>query len=134
MRGTKRPTPFGGKPLRGFGKPKPIKQEWPKNVMEADANRGLAIAALGRRVCLTLNYHGCHRVIGVFTVGLTQANRPAMSAWQVDGQSNEMTVPGWGMFCFDECFDVALSDHPMPAAPADYCKGAKQFIRIDAEF
>ena len=57
-----------------------------------------------------------------------------MSAWQIDGQSNSHPVPGWGLFCFDECFNVALSDFPSPPPPSDYSKGAKQFKRIIAEF
>lgn len=57
-----------------------------------------------------------------------------MSAWQIDGQSNSYTIPDWGLFCFDECFDVALSDLPMPAPPPDYRKRAKQFSFIDADF
>ncbi|MFC3309566.1 hypothetical protein [Blastomonas aquatica] len=115
-------------------KAKPIERVWPKNPLAAAKSRQDALLALAQRRCLTFTYHGCYRVVGVFTVGLTQAGRPAMSAWQIDGQSNSGTVPKWGLFCFDECFDVALSDLPMPTQPADYSKGAKQFRIIDAEF
>ena len=134
MRGPKKPSWGAFKPPKRTGKLAPIKDEWPKNFMMTDVNRGLALTALERGVCLAFDYHGCHRIVGVFTVGLTQANRPAMSAWQVDGQSNEISIPGWGTFCFDECFNVALSDRPAPPAPADYRKGAKNFSRIDREF
>ena len=56
-----------------------------------------------------------------------------MSVFQVDGQTNHPPIPGWRLFCFDECFDVALSNLPSTAPRPDYKKGAKQFIRIDAE-
>lgn len=125
--------PSAFKPVK-FKAPKAAKPEWAKNPFEASGNHDLAIEAMRRGVCLAFRYHDSHRVVGVFTVGLTKAGRPAMSAWQVDGQSNELTLPDWGTFCFDECFNVSLSDRPSPPPPANYSKGAKQFIRIDAEF
>jgi hypothetical protein len=130
----RKPTFGGWKPPKNpFKAFKPIKPEWPKNRLP-NGLPDLAIRALREGRCLAFQYHGCFRVVGVFTVGLTQANRPAMSAWQVDGQANDIAIPGWGIFCFDECFDVALSDHPTPPAPSDYRKGAKQFRVIHAEF
>lgn len=119
-----------------FGKrrsSKPEKPEWSKNTREAASNHDLAVQALRSGVCLVFRYHNCDRVVGVFTVGTTRAGRPAMSAWQVDGQSNEIAIPDWGTFCFDECFNVALSDRPMPSPPSTYRRGAKQFGRIDVE-
>ncbi len=64
---------------------------------------------------------------------LTLADRPAMSAFQVDGKSNTPPIPDWRLFCFDECFNVALSDLPSSGPRPEYKKGAKQFHRIDAE-
>lgn len=76
---------------------------------------------------------GVHRVIEIHTVGTTTAFRPAMSVWQVDGQSNTPPIPDWRLFCFDECFDVALTEIPSLAPRAQYKKGAKQFRKIDRE-
>jgi hypothetical protein len=115
--------------IRGFKATKPV---WQKNP-NAGAFPALAIRAVREGVCLNFRYHDCRRVVGVFTVGITHADRPAMSAWQIDGQSDSKTIPDWSTFCFDECFDVALSDRPAPATAPDYRKGAKQFKRIDAE-
>lgn len=121
----KKPTSFGYKP---------VKPEHPKNPLQAANNRTLAITALQRGVCLSLRYHGYPRVVDVHTVGITQADRPAMSAFQIEGQSESQPVRQWRLLCFDECFDVALSDRKSTAPHPDYKKGAKQFKRIDAEF
>ncbi|MBS0255816.1 MAG: hypothetical protein JSS36_11575 [Proteobacteria bacterium] len=56
-----------------------------------------------------------------------------MSVYQVDGQSNSPPIPDWRLFCFDECFDVRLTNVPSAAPRPQYKKGAKQFKRIDAE-
>lgn len=131
----KRPTnPWGMSKMPKPKKATAFKQEWRKNLYEAGANKAKALDALRGKACLTFTYHNLPRIVGVFTVGLTQTGRPAMSAWQIDGQSESNTIPDWGLFCFDECFDVALSDRPMPPTPPDYRKGAKQFKFIDAEF
>lgn len=114
-------------------KPKTFKIEPKKNSFEAAANKQKALNALttGRR--LTLTYLDCYRVVDVYTVGTSAADRPAMSVFQVDGQSNTPPIPDWRFFCLDECFDVAVSDIPASAAHPDYKKGAKQFKFIDAE-
>lgn len=112
---------------------KALKPNWAKNPTQAAANHSLAIEAIDKRLCLTLNYHGCARVAEVHTVGTTTRGRPAMSVYQVDGQANEATIPDWQLFCFDECFNVALSDRPSDAPRPKYEKGAKQFRRIDRE-
>jgi len=96
-------------------------------------NRSLAIEALEKAVCLKLDYHGRPRIAEVHTVGATTKGRPAMSVYQVDGQANAATIPDWQLFCFDECFNVALSDRPSLAPRAQYEKGSKQFGRIDRE-
>lgn len=130
----KRPTnPFGG-----YKPPKPLKYlattpTRRKNLSEASRNRDLAITAVQRGVCLAFNYEDCFRLVEVHTVGITKADRPALNGWQVDGQSNSKTIPDWSTFCFDECFDVRLSDVPSRAPRPDFKKGAKQFRFIDVE-
>ncbi|MEC5323310.1 hypothetical protein VSX60_08685 [Aurantimonas sp. A3-2-R12] len=121
--------PVFGKPL----KTKRVPAYQPKNPSEAARNKQQAVSAIGDGLCLTLTYHGYHRVVEVHTVGTTTAGRPAMSAFQVDGQSETPPVPDWGLFCFDECFNVALSNIPSSAPRPDYKKRAKQFRLIDRE-
>jgi len=126
-----RPKPFAGfKPLKAAAKPE---REWPKNGFEAHGNHTLAIEALRAGVCLAFNYHDLRRTVEVHTVGTTTAGRPAMSVYQVDGESEDGPIPDWRTFCFDECFDVRLSDLPSSGPRPDFKKGAKQFRRIDAE-
>ena len=119
----------GGWPPKPAKKPK---REWPKNPF-GHGQQSIAIEALRKGVCVTLTYHDCYRVAEVHTVGNTRAGRPAMSVYQVDGQANESTIPDWQLFCFDECFNVALSDIPSRAPRPDYKKGAKQFLTIVAQ-
>jgi hypothetical protein len=121
------------RPKNPYTAPKPIKPQAKKNLYEAGENKAKAISALQSGVCLILTYDDCYRVVEVHTVGTTTAGRPAMSAWQVDGDTNSPPIPDWRLFCFDECFDVALSDIPSTAPRPEYKKGAKQFRFIDAE-
>ena len=113
---------------------KPIKFSSPKNLAGAAKNKELALDALSKGLCLVLQYDGCHRVVEVHTVGITTAGRPAMSVYQIDGETNSTPIPDWRLMCFDECFGVALLDLPSAPPRPDYKKGAKQFKRIDAEF
>lgn len=121
------------KPARMKAALKPIKSRTMKNFSGAASNKQIALSALAKGVCLILHYDGCHRIVEVHTVGTTTASRPAMSAFQVDGETNTSAIPDWRIFCFDECFGVALSDLPSAAPRPEYKKGAKQFERIDAE-
>lgn len=116
-------------------KPKPLKVEpaRKKNPFEAEQNRSKAIAAIDAGKCVSLVYLDFNRVAEVHTVGTTTAGRPAMSVWQVEGDSKDSPVPGWHLFCFDECFDVAVHDLPSLAPRPDYKKRSKQFRRIDRE-
>ncbi|KAB1088783.1 hypothetical protein F4V91_21815 [Neorhizobium galegae] len=110
-----------------------IKPNKPKNIGQAAANKALAIEALDKAFCLSITYDGLYRVVEVHTVGTTTAFRQAMSAWQVGGQSNTSAIPVWRLFCFDECFDVKLTNIPSEAPCSEYKKGAKQFRKIDRE-
>ena len=110
-----------------------IKPHKPKNLTQAADNRLKAIEAMDRNICLSCTYDGLPRVVEVHTVGTTTAFRPAMSVWQVDGQSHTPPIPDWRLFCFDECFNVALTNIPSTAPRAQYKKGAKQFRVIDRE-
>lgn len=113
--------------------PKPAEVIKPKNFVQAGHDKHLAISALETGVSLSLTYDGLHRMVEVHAVGVTTAGRPAMSAYQVDGQSNTPPIPDWRLFCFDECFDVALTTIKSNAPRAGYKKGAKSFRKIDAE-
>lgn len=117
----------------GGGYTQKIKPHKPKNLAQAAYNRLKAIEAIDRRVCLSCTYDGCDRVVEVHTVGTTTTFRPTMSVWQVDGQSNTPPIPDWRLFCFDECFNVALTDIPSRAPRPEYKKGAKQFRSIERE-
>lgn len=129
--------PFGSWPPKKahnpFAAPKLTKPFAKKNHLEAGQNHSLALEALRSGVCLTLTYDDCRRIVEVHTVGTTTPGRPAMSVYQVDGETNTLPISGWRLFCFDKCFNVALSDSPSTAPRADYKKGAKQFKRIDGE-
>lgn len=112
----------------------PSKPTRAKNTAQAAGNRDLALQALQESRCLNLTYCDCYRVVEVHTVGITRAGNPAMSAYQIDGQTDSTPIPNWRLFCFDECFNVSLSNLPASPPRPDYSKGAKQFGRIDAEF
>ena len=118
---------------RARAAPKAIKPVKATNPYGAAQNRDLALAALRGGVRLTLTYENLMRVVDVYTIGLTTRRRPAMSAFQVDGYSHSFPMTDWRLFCFDECFDVSVTNIPRSPTHPDYKKGAKQFIRIDAE-
>lgn len=125
----------GGRgPSWPFERPaKQPKREKPKNTLAAASNRTAAVDALRKGICLTLTYDDLPRMVEVHTVGISKAERPAMSCYQVGGQSNEGQPLGWRMMCFDECFNVQLSNYPSNAPRPGYRKGAKTFARIEAE-
>jgi hypothetical protein len=123
----KRTSPWGGSYSHK------IKTNKPKNVAEAANNRLMAIEAIDRGMCLSLTYEGLPRVVEVHTVGTTTAFRPAMSAWQVDGESNTPPIPAWRLFSFDECFNITLTSTPSEGPRTGFRNRAKQFRKIDRE-
>jgi len=110
-----------------------VKPDKPKNHVQAGANLTAAQEALARKVCLSFIYDGLPRVVEVHTVGFTRADRAAMNVWQVDGASEDGPIPDWRTFCFDECFDVGLTEMVSQAPRAGFRRGAKQFARILVE-
>lgn len=132
FRPARQPAPFGGRPAK-VGRPAVVKPEKPKNHMQAGSNLTAAQEALARGVCLSFSYDGLPRVVEVHTVGFTRADRAAMNVWQVDGASEDGPIPDWRTFCFDECFDVRLTDMASEAPRQGFRRGAKQFARILVE-
>lgn len=110
-----------------------VKSYKPKNLAQAAQNKAIAISAIEKGVCLSLTYEGLARVVEVHAVGTTTAFKPAMSAYQVDGENGLPPVQDWRLFLFDECFDVALSDVKSEAPRPDHKKGARQFRNIDKQ-
>lgn len=96
-------------------------------------NQSLAVTALGAAVCLRLEHGGLPRLVEVHTVGMTPAGRAAMSAYEVGGRTRAGDLPGWRLFCFDECFDLALTDTPSAAPRPGYRKRAEPFSQIITE-
>lgn len=122
----------------GYKPPKPVrvlkyKPEPPKNLAQAGHNQEKGIAALRGKLCLSLRYHDLPRTVEVHTVGITTNDRPAMRVWQVSGQSESGSPERFRTMCFDECFDVSLTDLPSAAPRPDYKKGDKAFKIILAE-
>jgi len=112
---------------------KPVDRLARKNSAGSAANCAVAIKALNADRCLSFTYEGLARIVEVHTVGVTTAGRPAMCAYQVDGSSNSGPVPDWRMFCFDECFDVTITERSSSAPRSEHKRGAKQFRSIDRE-
>lgn len=107
------------------------KSEKRKNTWEACANREKAIQAGRSHVCLSLTYDGLPRIVEIQVVGTTLKDRPAMRVYQVDGQSNSSTTADWRLFCFDECFDVSLTQRQATGPRSDQNDRDKGFERID---
>ena len=93
----------------------------------------MAIDALRTGRCLAFRYDGLPRVVEVHTVGVTHAKRPAMTTFQIGGQSESTAIPDWKTFCFDECFGVTITDSKSAAPRPGYKPGNKRFATIDAQ-
>jgi len=113
------------KPTFGFGAP-----QRPKNVFEAARNRTLAIEAGQKRLCLSLEYNGTRRIVEVQVVGTTRKDRPAMRIYQSDPQSNAPAA-NFRLLCFDECFQVALTDRQAAPPRSDKNNRDEGFNRIE---
>lgn len=105
--------------------------EKPKNFVEAERNRQLALEAGKKRVGLSLRYDGKPRVVEVQVVGTTQKDRPAMRVYQVDPQSNPSPSENFRLLCFDECFGVALTDRQSAPPRSNKNNRDEGFNRID---
>jgi hypothetical protein len=101
--------------------------------IDVEDNSRLATEALEHGLCLAFNYHGHSRLVEVHTVGITAAGRRAMCSFQVDGGTNSGEIPGWRLFCFDECTGVRLSAAESRGPRPGYKRGAQPFRSIIAE-
>jgi hypothetical protein len=119
------------KPPNPFKAPKQPKPEKPKNLWGAAGNREKALQAGRARVCLSLRYDGLPRMVEIQVVGTTLKDRPAMRVYQVDGQSNSTPTVDWRLFCFDECFDVSVTQRQAAPPRSDKNNRDKGFKRID---
>lgn len=110
---------------------KQVKPEKPKNLLGAAGNRDMALRAGKAKVCLSLTYDGLPRVVEIQVVGTTLKNRPAMRVYQVDGQSHSTPAVDWRLFCFDECFNVSVTQRQASPPRSDKNNRDKGFKRID---
>lgn len=104
-----------------------------KRVARSRLQEELAIAALHRGLCLSFDYDGRHRVVEVHAVGVTSAGRLALSGYQVSGGSNSGPVPGWRLYCLEDCHNVRMTEVQALVPRTGYRRGSALFERIRAE-
>ena len=99
----------------------------------AEFNLELARDALRQGLCLEFVYGGCRRLVEVHAIGVTMAGRLAISAFQVEGNTRSTPIPGWRLFCLEECANVSISGTRSKAPRPGYRRGDSQFSHIGAQ-
>jgi|GEM_PF-2653745 len=88
--------------------------------------RALAEAAMARRLCLRLGYHGYFRTLEVHIVGRTARGNEAIGGYQVAG-GRPGSAQGWKNLKFDDVISAEIDARPSQAPRPDYNPDDPQF-------
>jgi hypothetical protein len=92
-----------------------------------------ALEALQSGRCLELRYDGFNRLVEVHAVGVSTADNPCMSVYQVEGGSVSGERMGFKTMTFDKAFTAYVSDTPSAAPRPGFVRNAKGMKVIYAQ-
>ena len=91
----------------------------------------LVEGALGHRV-VDLSYHGFHRSVEPYLVGIHEAGEAIVLAYQVAGFSHSGEVPGWRTFIIAEISEATLTSRGFSAPRRDFNRDDPRMSEIFA--
>lgn len=100
---------------------------------ETTATADLVREALRGRRVVTFNYKGRARTVEPHALGKANDDRPALLAWQTEGDSNTEPPPGWRVFVLAEIADLKATDKTFAGPRADYRSKGGGLKSIEAE-
>ncbi|WP_294324487.1 hypothetical protein [uncultured Chryseobacterium sp.] len=91
------------------------------------------INAIENRNLLEFSYDGHHRVVEPHTFGVSTKGNDSLSAYQVEGTSDQGIVPDWKLFTVTKIMGLKKSDKTFSGTRPGYTKGDSRMSKIYAE-
>lgn len=70
----------------------------------------IIINAIENRLLLEFIYKGRLRVVEPHTLGINLKDNEVLSAYQIDGESDSIEIPDWGLFTISKISDLKILD------------------------
>ena len=93
----------------------------------------IIIEAIENRKLLEFIYKDHHRVVEPYTFGVSSKGNDNLSAFQIDGTSENIVVPDWGLFTIDKIVDLKILNQTFEGTRPKYTKGDSRMIEIYKE-
>lgn len=66
--------------------------------------------AIKHKNLLEFTYKGLTRIVEPHTLGVNLKDNEILSAFQIDGESDTIEIPGWGLFSITKISDLKILD------------------------
>jgi len=93
----------------------------------------IIIEAIKNRKLLEFYYKNHHRIVEPHTLGISSKGNENLSAFQIDGTSESIVVPDWGLFTIDKIVDLKILNESFLGTRPKYSKGDSRMIEIYKE-
>lgn len=67
-------------------------------------------AAIENKYLLEFNYKERIRIVEPHTLGINLKDNEVLSAYQIDGESDSIEIPDWGLFTISKISDLKILD------------------------
>jgi len=93
----------------------------------------IIIEAIENRKLLEFFYKDHYRVVEPHTFGVSSKGNENLSAFQIDGTSESIVVPDWGLFTIDKMNGLKILNETFEGTRPKYSKGDSRMIEIYKE-
>lgn len=91
------------------------------------------IEAIENRKLLEFFYKDHYRVVEPHTFGVSSKGNDNLSGFQIDGTSESIVVPDWGLFTIDKIVNLKILNQTFEGTRPKYAKGDSRMIEIYKE-
>lgn len=93
----------------------------------------IIIEAIENRKLLEFVYKDHYRVVEPHTFGVSSKGNQNLSAFQIDGTSESIVVPDWGLFTVNKINDLKILNETFEGTRPKYTKGDSRMVKIYTE-
>ncbi|KEO75424.1 WYL domain-containing protein [Anditalea andensis] len=93
----------------------------------------IIIEAIENRKILSFFYKEHYRVVEPHTFGIVSKGNENLSGFQIDGTSESIVVPDWGLFTIDKMVGLKILNESFVETRPNYTKGDSRMVEIYKE-
>ena len=89
--------------------------------------------AIKNKNLIEFYYDGCWRIVEPHTFGVNKKGNEVLSAFQVDGKSNSINIPDWGLFKISKLSSLKVLSTTFSGPRSEYNPNSDRMSKIYCE-